>query len=139
MFKNCPKKVSFNIASYGATFTFWMDKSSLKMPKMVNFGEFLKTRQIGHFSAFLKNFWPYYVNVNVARNVEWDFFFDFQTLCIGCILKSNEVIFAFILQSTLPSGFTILGAFFVILSGVLVPLETKIVECIHIDWLRKIL
>ena len=26
-----------------ATFTFWVDKSSLKMPKMVNFGEFLKT------------------------------------------------------------------------------------------------
>jgi len=58
---------------------------------------------------------------------------------IGCILKSNEVIFAFILQSTLPSGFTILGAFFVILSGVLVPLETQIVQCIQIDWLRKIL
>ena len=61
---------------------------------------------------------------------------------IGSILKSNEVIFAFILQSTamelIPSGFTILGAFFVILSGVLVPLETKIVQCIQIDWLRKI-
>ena len=26
-----------------ATFTFWVDKSSLKMPKMVHFGEFLKT------------------------------------------------------------------------------------------------
>ena len=26
-----------------ATFTFWVDKSSLKMPKMVQFGEFLKT------------------------------------------------------------------------------------------------
>ena len=55
---------------------------------------------------------------------------------IGSILKSNEVIFAFILQSTamelIPSGFTILGAFFVILSGVLVPLETKIVQCIQI-------
>ena len=25
-----------------ATFTFWMDKSSLKMPKMDHFGEFLK-------------------------------------------------------------------------------------------------
>ena len=25
-----------------ASFTFWMDKSSLKRPKMVNFGEFLK-------------------------------------------------------------------------------------------------
>ena len=37
------EKVSFNIASYGATFTFWVDKSSLEMPKKVNFGEFLKT------------------------------------------------------------------------------------------------
>ena len=26
-----------------ATFTFWVDKSSLKMPKMIHFGEFLKT------------------------------------------------------------------------------------------------
>ena len=37
------KKVSLKIASYGATFTFWVDKSSLKMPKKVNFGEFLNT------------------------------------------------------------------------------------------------
>ena len=34
LFEN-PKKVSFNI-----TFTLWVAKSSLKMPKMVNFGEF---------------------------------------------------------------------------------------------------
>ena len=26
-----------------ATFTFWVDKSSLKMPETINFGEFLKT------------------------------------------------------------------------------------------------
>ena len=26
-----------------ATFTFWVDKNSLKMPKIVNFGEFFKT------------------------------------------------------------------------------------------------
>ena len=38
------KKVSFN-KSYGATFTFWVDKSSLKVPKMVNFGEFLKPEE----------------------------------------------------------------------------------------------
>ena len=37
------EKVSFNIASYGAPFTFWVDKSSWKIPKMVHFGEFLKT------------------------------------------------------------------------------------------------
>ena len=33
------EKVSFDIA----TFTFWVDKSLLKMPKMLQFGEFLKT------------------------------------------------------------------------------------------------
>ena len=36
-------KVAFNIASYGATFTFWVDKSSSKKPKIVNFDDFLKT------------------------------------------------------------------------------------------------
>ena len=35
------EKGSFNIAR--ATFTFWVIKSWLKMPKMVYFGEFLKT------------------------------------------------------------------------------------------------
>ena len=34
-------KVSFNIASE-ATFSFWVDKSQIKMPKMVHFGVFLK-------------------------------------------------------------------------------------------------
>ena len=29
-----------------AKFTYWEDKSSLKMPKRVNFGEFLKTRSL---------------------------------------------------------------------------------------------
>ena len=33
------KKVAFNIASEAS----YLHKSSLKMPKMVNFGEFLKT------------------------------------------------------------------------------------------------
>ena len=30
-----------------ASFTFWMDKSSLKRPKIVNFGEFWKTEACG--------------------------------------------------------------------------------------------
>ena len=30
-----------------ATFAFWVDKSSLKMPKIVNFGEFWKTETCG--------------------------------------------------------------------------------------------
>ena len=34
------------IASKRATFTFWVDKSWLKMPKMVHFGEFLKTSSL---------------------------------------------------------------------------------------------
>ena len=38
------KKVSFYIASKAKS-TFWVDKSSLKMPKIVNFGEFLKNGQ----------------------------------------------------------------------------------------------
>ena len=39
------KKVSFNstLRAKRATFTIWVDKSSLKMPKMVNFGDFLRT------------------------------------------------------------------------------------------------
>ena len=37
------KKSHSTLRAKRATFTFWVDKSSLKMPKMVNFGEFLKT------------------------------------------------------------------------------------------------
>ena len=37
VFENHRKKSHFNIASYGATFTFWVDKSSLKMPKNSQF------------------------------------------------------------------------------------------------------
>ena len=39
------RKVSFNIAKW-AKFTFWVDKSSLKMPQIVNFGEFLKNLKL---------------------------------------------------------------------------------------------
>ena len=37
------KKSHSTLRAKRATFIFWVDKSSLKMPKMVNFGEFLKT------------------------------------------------------------------------------------------------
>ena len=37
------KKSHSTLRAKRATFTFWVDKSSLKGPKMVNFGEFLKT------------------------------------------------------------------------------------------------
>ena len=37
------KKSHSTLRAKRATFTFWVDKSSLKMPKMVHFGQFLKT------------------------------------------------------------------------------------------------
>ena len=37
------KKSHSTLQAKRAMFTFWVDKSSLKMPKMVNFGDFLKT------------------------------------------------------------------------------------------------
>ena len=37
------KKKSYSVSVLRAMITFWMDKSKLKMPKMVHFGEFLKT------------------------------------------------------------------------------------------------
>ena len=38
------KKSHSTLRAKRATFTFWVDKSSLKMPKKIHFGEFLKTR-----------------------------------------------------------------------------------------------
>ena len=43
VFENHRKKSHSTLRAKRATFTFWLDKSSLKMPKMVQFGEFLKT------------------------------------------------------------------------------------------------
>ena len=37
-----PKKSHSKLRAKRATFTFWVDKSLLKMPKKVHFGEFLK-------------------------------------------------------------------------------------------------
>ena len=37
------KKSHSTLQAKRATFSFWVDKSELKMPKMVHFGEFLKT------------------------------------------------------------------------------------------------
>ena len=44
------KKVAFNIASE-VKFTFWVDKSLLKMPKMVHFGEFFENWSLQSNSA----------------------------------------------------------------------------------------
>ena len=37
------KKYHSTLQAKRTTFTFWVDKNKLKMPKMVHFGEFLKT------------------------------------------------------------------------------------------------
>ena len=54
------KKSHSTLRAKRATFTIWMDKSSLKMPKIVQFGEFLKTEDCNQtvFSVTRQvNFW----------------------------------------------------------------------------------
>ena len=46
IFENLRLKVKQSHLLLRARFTFWVDKSSWKMPKIVNFGEFLKTRNL---------------------------------------------------------------------------------------------
>ena len=46
VFENHRKKSHSTLRAKRATFTFWVDKSSLKTPKMLNFGEVLKTRSL---------------------------------------------------------------------------------------------
>ena len=41
------KKYHSTLRAKRATFTFWVDKSSLKMPKIVHFGDFLKAEVCG--------------------------------------------------------------------------------------------
>ena len=43
VFENHRKKSHSTLRAKRATFTFWVEKSLLKIPKLVNFGEFLKT------------------------------------------------------------------------------------------------
>ena len=47
VFENRPKKSHSKLRAKRATFTFLVDNCWLKMPKMVNFGEFLKTSACG--------------------------------------------------------------------------------------------
>ena len=48
VFENHRKSlIQHNIASYGATFTFWVAKNSLKMPKMVILASFWKPEDCG--------------------------------------------------------------------------------------------
>ena len=83
-----------------ATFAFLAYKSSLKMPKIVNFDEFLLsnsvTRQVTFNSTKINekcqnSKWAIF-NVNVARfarNIEWDILGDFQTL--WCCLNERQI------------------------------------------------
>ena len=74
------KKSHSTLRAKRATFTFWMDKNRLKMPKMVHFGEFLKTwslrsnsvtRQVsfnrrkigGKWKIQMRHFWWFWNNV----------------------------------------------------------------------------
>ena len=70
------QKVSFNIVSE-AKFTFWVDKSSLKMPKIVNFGEFFKTFNLRSNSVTRQ------VTFNRTKIEKFvcDILSNFQTLC----------------------------------------------------------
>ena len=43
-----PKKSHSTLRAKRATFTFWVDKSSLKMPKMANLASFWKSKACGH-------------------------------------------------------------------------------------------
>ena len=47
MFENRLKKSHSTLRAKRATFTFWMNKSLLKMPKIVNFGDFWKPEACG--------------------------------------------------------------------------------------------
>ena len=58
-----------------ATFTFWVAKSSLKMPKLVNFGELLKTWSLRSNSVTrhvtfiqIRHFWWFTNNVNYKQH-----------------------------------------------------------------------
>ena len=74
------QKVAFNIA----TFTFWVDdKSSLKVTKMVNFGEFLKT-------------WSLLSN-SVTRHVSFN-----STKIGGKCQNSNATFWVLCVQKVLP-------------------------------------
>ena len=45
-FRNSGNNDTFNLLAKRATFTFWVDKSSWKMPKMVHFGEIFENLKL---------------------------------------------------------------------------------------------
>ena len=79
------KKSHSTLRAKRATFTFWVDKSCLKMPKMVHFGEFLKTsslrsnsvtRQVSFYRT-KKNWWK----MPKFKKFKCDILSNFQTMC----------------------------------------------------------
>ena len=63
------------------------------MPKMVNFGEFLKTwslRSAGQTVLPDRSIW---IRQKLVENatIEWDIFGDFQTLCLGSIIVHGAI------------------------------------------------
>ena len=110
VFENQRKKSHSTLRAKRATFTFWVDKSYFKMPKMVHFGEFLKTwslqsnrvtRQVSFIGQKL-------VENAIIQRFKCDILGDFQTLyCLHSLWKWLD---------TLPSFKTNMKPFWVIFS-----------------------
>ena len=71
------KKSHLNIASYGPTFTFWVDESSLKMPKLI-LGDFSNNVEI--WKSFKKWLYSCYIVTlelpvaSLVLSVQWHIF-----------------------------------------------------------------
>ena len=67
------KKSHSTLRAKRATFSFWVDKSSLKMPKMVHFGEFLKSWRLRSNSVTRQVTFKLVENAKI-RNFKCDIF-----------------------------------------------------------------
>ena len=74
------KKSHSKLRARRATFTFWVDKSSLEMPKMAHFGEFLKAWILRANSVTRQANWK--GQKGKRQNWKWDILVNFQTLCV---------------------------------------------------------
>ena len=86
------QKKSHSIRAKRATFTFWVEKSSLKMPKKVDFDEFLKTWNLQ--SNIVTRQVTFYIGQKLVKNgkiikFKGDIFGDFQT--VWCILSNMNL------------------------------------------------
>ena len=87
------KKSHSTLRAKRATFTFWVDKSWLKMPKMVHFGEFLKTCSLRSNSVTRQvNFKSTKIGEKCTKlkNIKWDILGDFQTMCSSLDFLTND-------------------------------------------------